>query len=106
MVEPIAALQADSGKLSHVEMTSRIDDITEKYILPFAEVRHGLIDRFGTAAGAEILVTMAYAERMLNRAWSAAADEHMEESRNSLPEALAGIEEANRLVDRQQSAQS
>ena len=101
MVGPVRELQRDSEKLTHGEITTRIDDITEQYVLPFAEVRHVLLERFGTAAGAEILVTMAFAERMLNRTWSAAADEHLEEARNSIPEALAGIEEANRLVEKQ-----
>ena len=98
MEAPLHALHEESAKLTPHEITVRIDDITEQYILPFAEVRHGLIDRFGTAAGAEVLVTMAYAERMLNRAWSAAADEHLAEARNSIPDVIAGIEEANRLV--------
>lgn len=99
MVKPLLSLQVDAAKLTHDEITTRIDDITEQYILPFAEVRHELIDRFGTAAGAEVLVTMAYAERMLNRAWSAAADEYLVESQNSLAEAIAGIDEANRLLE-------
>ena len=44
--------------------------------------------------GAQILVTMAYGERMLNRAWSASADGHIQEARGCIPEALAAFEEA------------
>ncbi|GEM_PF-231582 len=98
MEAPLVALDEEAVKLMPQAITVRIDEITERYILPFAEVRQGLIDRFGTAAGAEILVTMAYAERMLNRAWSAAADEHLPEVYSSLPEAIAGIAESNRMI--------
>ena len=43
-------------------------------------------------------MTVAYGERMLNRTWSAAADEHLPEARAVLPDAVDALEEAARLI--------
>jgi len=87
MQEPLAALRKDSGTLDSATLLSRVDTILDRFILPMGETRQQFIDRFGMEKGAEILVTLAFGERMLNRVWSAAADGH-------LPEALASLEES------------
>ena len=48
--------------------------------------------------GAEILVTAAYAERMLNRVWSASADGHLPEAGASLTEAAEAIQQTAELA--------
>jgi hypothetical protein len=73
----------------------RLDDLMERYILPFAEMRHRVLDQFGMSAGAEILIATSVAERMFNRTWSAAADGYPEEARSSFREAVQALEEAN-----------
>ena len=52
----------------------------------------------GHGVGKEILVTAAYAERMLNRVWSAAADGHGPEASASLVEAVGAMKETAALA--------
>ena len=85
--EPLAELRKASGNLDSATLLSRVDSLLDGYVLPMGETRQQFIDRFGMEKGAEILVTLAFGERMLNRVWSAAADGH-------LPEALSSLEES------------
>jgi len=94
--ESAATLGGEIGGLGAGEITRRVDALLEGYVLPIADGRQRIIDRLGMARGAEILVTMAYAERMLNRVWSAAGDGHLGEARRVYPDALAALEEAGR----------
>lgn len=100
LLQPAAKLENEIDILPANEVERRVDNLLEDFVLPFAEVRRQIIDRFGMSAGAEILVTMAVGERMLNRTWSAAADGHMPEARASYPESVRAFEEAHRLVQR------
>jgi hypothetical protein len=61
-------------------------------------VRRKIIDRLGMSKGSEILVVVAYGERMLNRVWSAASDGHLPEARSSYPEARAAFHQAQDLA--------
>lgn len=96
--KPMQLLVEESGKLDVASIEQRVDELLETYVLPFAEVRRGIIDRFGMSDGAEILVTVAYGERMLNRAWSAAGDGYPEEARNCLPDARDAFAQAHKLT--------
>ena len=84
---PLSSLRSDANSLDAGTLLSRVDVLLDSYILPIGETRQQFIDRFGMEKGAEILVTLAFGERMLNRVWSAAADGH-------LPEALSSLEES------------
>ena len=95
--EPAQRLYDDIDELNADEILRRADQLLEDFVLPFAEVRHRVIDRFGMTRGAEILVTVALGERMLNRTWSAAADGHLPEARASYPESIHAFREATRL---------
>lgn len=97
---PLDALAGELERLKPAEITARVDEILVGYVLPFAEVRQQLITRFGMQRGAEILVTVAFGERLLNRVWSAAGDEHVVEARNSFPEAYHAFKEALAQLDR------
>jgi hypothetical protein len=90
---PLAKLGADAAGLSTPELCDRVDAILQEYVIPFALARHKVIEKLGMDKGAEILVVVAYGERMLNRAWSAAADEHAPESISSILEALEAFKE-------------
>jgi len=72
---------------SCAELNQQISAFQEQYVVPFAVNRSQFITRLGMEAGAEIVITCSYGERMLNRVWSATADAH-------LPEALASLAEA------------
>jgi hypothetical protein len=53
---------------------------------------------FGMAKGAEILVTVAHGERILNRVWSAASDDHLPEAVKCYDEAFSALQEAKELL--------
>lgn len=93
-IAPLETLGTEIDSMAAEEITKRVDDILTGYILPFAEVRQQLVNELGMEKGAEILVTVAYAERMLNRVWTAAADGHLPEARSSFPDALSAFNEA------------
>lgn len=98
MVDPARKLAQDIGTLTDAQILRRVDEILDGYLLPFVVVRQRVLDRLGMKQGSEILVTVAFGERMLNRVWSATADGHLEEARACYPEALAALEEAQRLA--------
>lgn len=86
------------GSLEVREVPERVEALLTTYVLPLALVRQKIIDRLGMKAGSEILVVVAYGERMLNRVVSAASDGHLPEALASYPDALAALEEADRLA--------
>ena len=98
LIEPTRKLTKEAPSLRAEEINHRANDLLEEYVLPFAEERQTLIQRFGMEAGADVLVTMAFGERMLNRIWSASADGHVQEARACCGEALAAFEEAQTKV--------
>lgn len=97
---PLDALAAEIEALSPAQITQRVDGLLSTYVLPFAEVRQQMVTRFGMERGAEILVTVAFGERLLNRVWSAAGDNHAPEARKSFPEAHHAFKEALTQLDR------
>ncbi len=97
---PMRTLEQEIATLDGPALCKRIDTLLLSFITPFTEVRQKVIDRFGMQDGAEILVTVAFAERMLNRVWSAAADGHLAEARQVFPDALQALEEAQQKLER------
>lgn len=98
LVPQLHELSNDFGKLSANEVTSRVEHLLEHTVLPFAEGRQKVISWMGMSAGADLLVTAAFGERMLNRVWSAAADGHLAEARSSLTEAVGAFEQAQQQL--------
>ena len=98
ITEPLDALKADIDGLDTETLSTRVDEILNGFVLPFAEVRQVLVDRLGMEKGAEVLVIVAFGERLLNRVWTAAADGHLPEAQACFPEAYEAFEEANALI--------
>lgn len=84
--------------MSAEQITATVDDLLTNHVLPFAQIRQQLVDTMGMEKGAEVLVTVAFAERLLNRVWSAAADGHLPEARKCFPEAYDAFNEAFVMV--------
>ena len=82
IVSSVGAMQ-DPDRMRH-EITDRIDHLHETHLEAFVDSRQELVGRFGMAGFARIMDPFAAAERQINRAWSAAADEEIEESTGSL----------------------
>jgi hypothetical protein len=74
-----------------VTIVDRVSDILGDRVLPFYDTRPTLIGKFGLAGFAGIMDRVSALERSLNRAWSAAADEHE-------PEAMASLEQAASIM--------
>ena len=85
-VQKIVA-SAQSAEL--LDLCNQLDDFQENVIIPFIECRKEVMDILGQQEGARVLLNFAYAERMLNRAWSAASDGHRPEAVSSLKESAA-----------------
>jgi hypothetical protein len=96
--QPLGKLAAEFDDLQPESQLGALDDLNERFVMPLVESRQRVIDQLGMSAGAEVLVTAAVGERMLNRAWSATADGHQPEARISLSEAVHAFREADRLA--------
>jgi hypothetical protein len=75
-----------------IEIRGQIDTIVATRLAPFAAARNELIGRYGVAGHARLMDAFAAAERQLNRAWSAAADQVLPEAITSLEDALASLD--------------
>ena len=93
-IPAIEKLEAEIESLKGMDLCERIDEILDTKIHPFVDKRKTFMDILGQAKGAEILLTLAYAERMLNRVWSAASDGHHPEATTCLTDSLANFKKA------------
>ncbi len=100
---PMAALEATLANIEGEPLCAKVDELLEGYVLPIAETRQTVIDKMGMNRGAELLVLLSYGERMLNRTWSAAADEHAPEAHKSYKEAVAAFREAQQFVEQNEA---
>lgn len=100
-VSHVEALAGQSGELQASQLCERIDAVLNELILPIVNDRTDVLNRFGMSHGSEMLIALAYGERMLNRAWSAAADGYLEEARDSVSESVEGFHEMQRLLEAQ-----
>lgn len=81
----IATLETDRERVARI--VSVLGEVQGEQVPAFAETRPQLIGTYGLGGFARIMDSFASMERKMNRAWSAAADGHYEESRDSLDEA-------------------
>jgi hypothetical protein len=101
----LAALRQDVEREAdnHVRLkiiVERVGEMQRTAIDAFLEMQADLVDRLGMGAAAEVLDRFAVAERQINRAWSAASDDALDEAQSSLAEAAALLDEtAARLAD-------
>lgn len=98
LIPALKELESRIDEMASSEIESAIDDVASNFVTPFIEGRQSLIDQLGLKAGADLLVISATGERMLNRTWSAAADGHLVEARNSFREAAQAFDEAAAMV--------
>ncbi|MEQ8789266.1 MAG: hypothetical protein RIC55_23430 [Pirellulaceae bacterium] len=64
----------------------------------FVDSHPELIDRYGIVRAAEVMERFAAAERLINRAWSAASDGDAEEAEAALVEAKTALDEARQRL--------
>ena len=87
----VSALRDRSQQLRTV--IERINAIQAEQLDPFVAGKPALVGQLGMTGYAQLMDRFAAAERQVNRAWSAAADGVLEESRLSLDEASAQFEQ-------------
>ena len=80
--------------LQGMELCNELDLIMDKYLHPLVAKRKILIDLLGQEKGAEVLLIIAYAERMLNRVWSASSDGYPDEAQDCLEDSLNNFKQA------------
>ena len=105
LLQPLSELESALEHIDAGRLRSWLDDLNDSYVLPFVQRRSELLDELGMAAGSEVLVAAAYGERMLNRAWSAAADGYLREARRSVRDALTGFQRAVQQLDQAERIQ-
>lgn len=82
-----------------MDLCYEVDWVLDNHVHPFTDKRKTFMDILGQAKGAEILLDVAYGERMLNRVWSAASDGHHQEALNSIGESLVNYKKAASKLD-------
>lgn len=90
----LAELEHIPTQVKASTIIDRIDQMQRVHVTAFVAAREPLIARIGLGRYAEIMDAFAGGERQMNRAWSAAADDVVEESVQSLHRAAQRFEEA------------
>lgn len=93
-IPAIEELKNNFESYKGMDLCYKIDEIHDSLITPFTDKRKTFMDMLGQAHGAEVLLMIAYAERMLNRTWSAQSDGHPPEAKASLEDSLANYKNA------------
>ena len=77
-------------------IVEQIGELQKTQMVAFVDARPALVSRIGLGGYAALMDSYAAAERQINRAWSAAADEAYEEATACLDEASTLIEDSRR----------
>lgn len=88
----VAALTDTKDRLNVI--IAQVGEVQNEQLLPFVEARGKLVNQLGMTGYAQLMDQFAAAERELNRSWSAAADEVVDESVQSLRTAVHRFREA------------
>ena len=78
---------------------SELDGVKRDVLDRFVDARPILVAERGMAGYAQVMDAFAGAERMVNRSWSAAADNHLPEAARSLETARVRMEETIRRLE-------
>ncbi len=95
----ILELESKIDNYTIEEIIEHIEVILDKYILPFAEGRQKIINLLGFSKAANVLDIVAYGERYLNRAHSAAIDDNLPEIKKVLPEMILAFSEVSKVLE-------
>ena len=98
LLAAIDSLQAELSSLPTepqrlLAILTRLDDAQRTHVADFIDARERLIGRHGLGRFAMIMDRFAASERAINRAWSAAADDHLPEAEASLAVATERLTE-------------
>lgn len=96
---PIESLKSLHGKMKIIKESGefsdnfcdQIDELTDGDIFDFHENSEILKELIGQEKAAEIILSFAQSERLINRSWSAFSDGHSEEAENSFDQAFINL---------------
>lgn len=94
LVREARQLGQSAAQLSAEELHRAIDPIHSGSLYRILDGREAVRTSLGLAGYAQVFGPLASGERMLNRAWSAAVDDYIEESRDCAERAVPFFEEA------------
>lgn len=94
IAESVNRLVENEQSLDVADLQPELDGLLEGDVADFVRGRDALRSSLGTSAFAEIFGPFSSAERKLARAWSAAVDDHIDEARSSLRDALPHLDQA------------
>ena len=87
-MEPILEdLYREVDDLSCAQIAEYLMILKKQYLLKLENRRNQVINKFGLEKSADLLIAISYGERVLNRAHSAALDDHHDESVECVEEA-------------------
>lgn len=92
----LPGMPSDADRLKAI--MHRLGELQVDQITTFVDARPQLIAKGGLGKYAEIMDNFAGMERKINRAWSAAADNHLPESSRSLDDAISIAPEVSALL--------
>ena len=101
----IEELYRSADELETYQFQEYTKILRERYLLPISASRQLLINRFGMEKAAEVLITLSYGERLINRVNSAAIDDHVEEAARCAEEAYAAFQQVYLLIKELQKTQ-
>ena len=93
------ALSKQMGQATAQQLLPAIDVVLDDHVKPFVELRDRFVEAIGLAQAAPVLLIMAQGERLLNRAWSAAADGYKQEALDSITAACGVFKDALNQLD-------
>jgi len=102
--DAVRALAGRAQEASLAEVVTAVEGLLRDRVEVIAAGQEDFVRRRGFEDWAALMGPTAAAERLLNRAWSAASDGHREEAERSLGEAVGYAEEAAREAARIASA--
>lgn len=94
LVPRLDALVEEMSGLPLATITERLSELEAEFVRPLSDVMPTLMAELGAVRFAEVAGMFAGGERMLARAWSAAADKHRPEAEASLREGASRLRQA------------
>lgn len=92
LIRELPAMPSEEAKLDAI--VERLGDAQKTHLAAFVDARPRLIAKLGMGGYAELMDRFAAAERQINRAWSAAADQYLDEALRCLHNAPPMLAEA------------
>jgi len=86
--------------LACYQLLEYVKILREQYLIPMGERNAQIVNRFGMEKSAELLIAISYGERILNRVYSAAADQHHDEAASCVEEAYGVFQEIYSIWNR------